>query len=318
MKNNKENQPCMVSIVCDVYNHEPYLRDCLEGFVKQVVDFPYEIIIHDDCSTDKSAEIIKEYVAKYPHLFKPFYQKVNQYSQGVSIWGALQFPRAEGKYIAICEGDDYWTDSHKLQKQIEILEADSSLMCCCTDQSIVDKHGNILKEKNGNVVVGSKQGRYNLRDFFRDQHQYPTLSMVFRNTNMGEVLKKFAHTRNKFLGDWTLWIILLCYGDMYYLDVVTCAYRINPTSITHTVNRVERAKASREICRRVADILPEEYSDIAADLRKTNWVWISLIFAYKAEKRYFGMLGSFIMAAILCPKSLWRTIKGALTKRKNK
>ena len=60
MKNNKENQPCMVSIVCDVYNHEPYLRDCLEGFVKQVVDFPYEIIIHDDCSTDKSAEIIKD------------------------------------------------------------------------------------------------------------------------------------------------------------------------------------------------------------------------------------------------------------------
>ena len=100
---------------------------------------------------------------------------------------------------------------------------------------------------------------------------------------------------------------------MYYLNEVTCAYRINPTSVTHTVNRVARAKASREICNKVADILPEEYKDIADDLRNTDWVWVSLIFAYKAEKRYFAMIGALFMACIICPDSLWRTWK----KRKN-
>ena len=296
-----------VSIVCDVYNHEPYLRQCLDGFVMQRTNFPFEILIHDDASTDKSADIIKEYVAKYPHLFKPIYQKVNQYSQGVSIWEKFQFPRTNGKYIAICEGDDYWTDPYKLQKQIDILEADETLMVCCTDCSVVDNHSHIIKKKRGGVVKDDKTGQYNLRDFFRDNHQYPTLSVVFRNEYMEDAMKKFSHTRNKYLGDWTLWIILLCYGDMYYLDEVTCAYRMNPTSVTHTVNRVARAKASRDICFKVAYILPDEYKDIAADLRNTDWVWISLIYAYKAERRYLGMLGAIFMSMIKCPDTLWQT-----------
>ena len=103
---------------------------------------------------------------------------------------------------------------------------------------------------------------------------------------------------------------------MYYLNEVTCAYRINPTSVTHTVGRVDRAKASRIICNKVADILPMEYADIAADLRDTSWVWISLIYAYKAEKRYLGMVWSLIMASIICPKSLWQSLLNKYKKNK--
>lgn len=311
----------LVAIRCLVYNHEPYLRDCLDSFVMQKTNFHYVAIIHDDASTDNSAVIIREYAEKYPNIIIPIYEKVNQYSKfDGSLWKIMNdaIDNSGAKYIAECEGDDYWTDEYKLQKQVDILEADASLMFCCTDCSVVDNHSKLLLEKRGGVVKNDIQGRYNLRDFFRDNHQYPPLSVVYRNTYTNEIREKHLHTVNAFLGDWTLWIILLCYGDMYYFDEVTCAYRINPTSVTHTVNRVARAKASRDICRKVADILPEEYSDIAADLRKTNWVWISLIFAYKAEKRYFGMLGSFIMAAILCPKSLWKTIRESLYKRKNK
>lgn len=303
------NEDVLVSIICEVYNHEPYLRECLEGFVMQQTNFLYEILIHDDASTDGSVAIIREYEQKYPHLFKPIYQKENQYSKGVSIWRDIQIPRAQGKYIAICEGDDYWTDPLKLQKQVDILEADETLMACCTDCSVVDNHSALLKEKRGGVVKGDMQGRYNLRDFFRDNHQYPTLSVVYRRAHTREVQQKHAHTINAFLGDWTLWICLLIYGDMYFLDEVTCAYRINPTSVTHTVNRVARAKASRDICAKVADILPDEYADIAKDLRHTDWVWISLIFAYRAEKKYLHMLGAAFMALIKCPRSLWKTWK---------
>ena len=123
MYNKLINEVPLVSINCLVYNHEPYLRDCFEGFVIQKTDFPFEILVHDDASTDKSALIISEYTEKYPSLFLPIYQKENQYSKGVKVSDTFQYPRAKGKYIALCEGDDYWTDPMKLQKQVDFLEA---------------------------------------------------------------------------------------------------------------------------------------------------------------------------------------------------
>lgn len=309
---NQNEKPILVAIHCLVYNHEPYLRDCFEGFVMQKTNFRFVAIVHDDCSKDGSAAIIREYAEKYPDIFRPIFETENQYSKHD---GSLQrimsaaIDATGAKYIAMCEGDDYWTDPYKLQKQVDILEADGTLMGCCTSCSVVNKEGKLIYARvQEHVVKDNKQGRYNLRDFFRDNHQYPTLSMVYRNTHREEIRAKRAHTANAFMGDWTLWICLLIYGDMYYLDEVTCAYRINPTSVTHTVNRVARAKASREICIKVADILPDEYADIAADLRNTDWVWVTLIFAYKAEKHYFGMMGALIMSMIKCPKSLWRTL----------
>ncbi len=296
----------LVSICCITYNHEHYIKDALDGFIMQKTNFSFEIVISDDCSKDNTREIISAYRAKYPDLIRDVSPDKNLGSSANFIYVQQC---AQGKYIAICEGDDYWTAPYKLQKQVDILEADETLMACCTDCSVVDKKNNILQERRGNVVKNDIEGRYNLRDFFRDNHQYPTLTMLYRNVEKEAIAAKYAHSQNKFIGDWTLWIILLIFGDIYYLNEVTSAYRINPTSVTHTVNRVARAKATIEICQKVADILPEEYADVAADLRDTRWVWISLIFAYKAEKRYIEMLGSIFMASVLCPKSLWRTIK---------
>ena len=315
------NKP-LVAIHCLVYNHEPYLRDCLNGFVSQQTDFPFVAIVHDDASTDNSATVIREYAEKYPDIIKPIYEKENQWRKpDGSLMRIMNnaIDATGAKYIAICEGDDYWTDPYKLQKQIDILEADESLMACVTNSCKVDQNGNLIEQKKENVVQGNIQGKYDIYDFFKEpQHQYPTATVVYRIRNIDEIRKKFRHTENPFLGDWTLWIILHSYGAFYYLDEVTAAYRVNPTSLTHTVNRVARAKASKEICNHVADVLPERYSDIAAHLRKTNWVWVSLIFAYKAEKRYLEMIGSFMMATILCPGYLWKTIREALHKRRNK
>ena len=106
-----------VSIICLVYNHECFLRKCLNGFVNQNTNFNYEIIIHDDCSTDSSKAIIEEYVAKYPNLFIPLYEEENQYSQGHEFVQSKMESIARGKYLAYCEGDDYWCDNNKLQIQ---------------------------------------------------------------------------------------------------------------------------------------------------------------------------------------------------------
>ena len=106
------------------------LEDCLRGFINQKVNFPFEVLIHDDASTDNSQEIIRKYEQEYPHIFKSILQVENQYSQGKKIWASIQFPRAQGKYIALCEGDDYWTDPNKLQKQVDFMEAHPDYSMC--------------------------------------------------------------------------------------------------------------------------------------------------------------------------------------------
>ena len=120
----------MVSVICLCYNHENYIKDALDGFVKQKTTFPFEVLIHDDASTDKSAEIIREYEAKYPDIIKPTYQTENQHSQGVKIVKTFLWPKIRGKYIAFCEGDDFWTDENKLQKQVDFLEANPDYTVC--------------------------------------------------------------------------------------------------------------------------------------------------------------------------------------------
>ena len=123
----------LVSICCLTYNHEAYLRDTLEGFLMQKVDFPIEILVNDDASTDGTRAILQEYAAKYPELIRPFYQDVNLYSQGKDLCLEVLYPAARGKYIALCEGDDYWTDPDKLQLQADFLESHPDYTACVHD-----------------------------------------------------------------------------------------------------------------------------------------------------------------------------------------
>jgi len=118
------SEPILVSIRCTVYNHAPYLRQCLEGFVKQKTNFKFEAFVHDDASTDGSADIILEYANKYPEIIKPYIEKENLYSKKNGSFIKVTYSPLflKGKYIALCEGDDYWTDPLKLQKQIGFME----------------------------------------------------------------------------------------------------------------------------------------------------------------------------------------------------
>ena len=138
-----EEKPLVV-IRSLVYNHEPYLRDCLEGFVMQQTSFPFVAVVHDDCSTDGSAAIIREYAEKSPHIIKPVYETENQFSKKD---GSLRRAISEAcgkygaKYYALCEGDDYWTDPRKLQKQVDFLEThpDYTMVCCNCEIHMPDK-----------------------------------------------------------------------------------------------------------------------------------------------------------------------------------
>ena len=301
----------LVSICCITYNHEHYIKDALDSFIAQNVSFTYEIIISDDCSKDNTRSILEAYKTKYPSLIRDVSPCQNMGSQANFIYVLEQ---ACGKYIAICEGDDFWTDSFKLQKQIDILEADKSLMACCTNSCLVDKDGNIIEERFSRPVVKeNKEGRYMLRDFFEQNHTYPTASMVFRRDHFDEVCEKYKITQNHYLGDWTLWISILCFGDIYYLDEVTSAYRINPTSVTHSKvdeRRLGLAKANFKILPAVASILPDDLQDIKDNLNhNTAWLWFKLANAYRHLHKYFHMAGCILICGIQNPKYLYSKLR---------
>ena len=136
----------IVSICCLTYNHAPFIRKALDGFLMQEPptsvskDEPwYEILIHDDASTDGTDAIIKEYAAKYPDRIFPLYEEINQYSHGgKGKMDLFNYNRVRGKYVAYCEGDDYWTDSQKLQKQVDFMESHSDYSICFHDFVVHD------------------------------------------------------------------------------------------------------------------------------------------------------------------------------------
>lgn len=136
-----EHSAPLVSIVCDTYNHAPYIRDALDGFLMQKTDFPFEIIVHDDASTDGTADIVREYEAARPGLFRCVYRAENMYSKDPKILEHYVFPLARGKYVAICEGDDFWTRPDKLQKQISYMESHPDCTLCVSAGELVDPSG---------------------------------------------------------------------------------------------------------------------------------------------------------------------------------
>jgi len=155
----QKNSSPFLSICCLTYNHAPYIRKCLDGFLMQKTDFEFEILIHDDASKDGTEEIIREFEAKYPEIIKPIYELENQWVKGRRGSSKFNFPRVRGKYIALCEGDDYWTDPLKLQKQVDFLEANEDYGLVHTD---LDEHNTVKntwirglwKHGNDNKVSG--------------------------------------------------------------------------------------------------------------------------------------------------------------------
>lgn len=137
-----KNDEIKVSVITLAYNHEQYIGECINGIVSQQTNFKFELLINDDASTDNTANIIREYVNLYLHIIKPIYQSENQYSKKIPIGKTYLYPLAKGKYIALCEGDDYWIDPLKLQKQVDFMEAHPDYTMCCTNAVIQTSEGN--------------------------------------------------------------------------------------------------------------------------------------------------------------------------------
>lgn len=211
----------MVSICCITFNQESYIRDALDGFVSQKTDFKYEVLIHDDASTDKTADIIREYQEKYPEMIKPILQTENQYSKGLTnVSGTWNFPRAKGKYIAMCEGDDYWTDENKLKRQVDYMEAHPD--CSMVFHSAkVEVQGTAVTES---MMRPYKKSRVVTPEEIIDKTSgYPTASLLFRTEMVKNLPDFYNHAP---IADIPLQLLAANMGYAYYMDEPMCVYRL--------------------------------------------------------------------------------------------
>lgn len=225
----KQEEPILVAIHCLVYNHEPYLRDCFEGFVKQKTNFRFVAIVHEDCSTDNSAAIVREYETKYPDIFRPIYEIENQWSKHD---GSLERIMNEAidttgaKYIAMCEGDDYWTDPYKLQKQVDYMEEHEEFSMCYTDYQTVDENGRIFDWPNHAKHVKVSFAGDNFRNLIKSNYII-TASTLFRTDII-------LNPSLSLSWDYSLFLNAALVGKLCYIPQKTACYRLQPNSVVHT------------------------------------------------------------------------------------
>jgi glycosyltransferase involved in cell wall biosynthesis len=224
----------LVSIDCITYNHERYLRRAIDGFLMQITSFPFEILIHDDASTDGTAAIIRDYEMKYPEILFPIYQKENQYSKGINVNATYQWPRARGKYIAFCEGDDYWIDPYKLQRQADFLQEYPEYGMITTDIELINESGEIINDNE--TVINQRLKRkpeINFYDLLNDfLVNTPT---VFANAHLIKIIGERIVDRNLwFMRDYGFWLQISQEYKIKLFYEKTAAYRIHSNGISQS------------------------------------------------------------------------------------
>lgn len=242
----------LVSIRCLVYNHEPYLRQCLDGFVMQKTTFPFEAIVHDDASTDGSAAIIREYAEKYPDIIKPIYETENQFSKhDGSMHRKIEAAvHPKSIYIALCEGDDYWTDPHKLQIQVDFLESHPDFSLTVHEYTEWDEKKKTYRPHQIRLLKDTKEDlTLTLDDYATGVFFTKTLTSVYRRAALQD--SKFSQYSSKF--DMTLFYALMTQGKCRLFNRVMGCYRIQPNSVTSSKNirkfRIDHKDGLYGICR---------------------------------------------------------------------
>lgn len=268
----------VVSILCATYNHEAYIKNAIEGFLLQETSFPFEVIIHEDVSTDTTADIVQSYFVKYPNIIKPIFQKENQYSKGASpLLNALA--HAQGDYIAICEGDDYWTDPLKLNIQFDYLVSHKNFSMHAHSVQIID-----------NTVSGFVYTPYtpalksinSFNDILRE-HFIPTLSLMIRRECIPNPMPSFIYkVRSR---DIALELMISSKGPCFFSDKKMGVYRHHDGGITKTPIHPLKERAMRyTLYKGLLDYLGKSYQRRIR--QKLAWIDLAAVAAIlSTEKR---------------------------------
>ncbi|WP_323751982.1 glycosyltransferase family 2 protein [Marinobacter sp.] len=229
----------LVSVVCHTYNHEHFIRDALNGFLMQETDFPFEIILNDDASQDGTSKIVQEYRKRYPRLVQATIHEENQFSKGISPRN-YSFPKVRGKYIALCEGDDYWISPKKIQEQVEGFGPDISIVfhdaLTSSDEYLLD---------NGYYAKGVEPLNGYTPNQMARGCKIPTASALF-------ISQPFQIDDHESVvnGDHLIWATLASFGSAKFLPKKYSVYRYHPGGIWSSrsvLDMVEPALRSKRV-----------------------------------------------------------------------
>lgn len=267
----------LVTIRCAVYNQERYIRQCLEGFVMQETSFCYEAIVHDDASTDETVVVIKEFANKYPHIIKPILETENQYSKQDGSLTRIFDKNTNGKYIAFCEGDDYWIDPSKLQKQVDFLESNPEYGMCYT------RSNRYVQEDNRYIPAFG--GPFTTFDDLLNGNCIPTLTVVARRDLINQYRTEIKPELKKWkMGDYPMWLWFAYNSKIGFIDEVTSVYRILKNSASHSPSadyRIGFALNSIDIQEYYSDLYNVEIND------RSTVEWRIKLYNYALSGNFF-------------------------------
>ncbi|MBA7699182.1 hypothetical protein ES703_107870 [subsurface metagenome] len=226
------NKP-LVSARTITYNHAPYISQCIEGVLMQKTNFPFEYIIAEDCSTDGTREIVFDYAKKYPNTIKVITSGKNV---GAHANAKRAFEACSGKYIAICEGDDYWTDPYKLQKQVDFLENNREYLLVHTNYVTVDERGerihsylNYMKK----LLTSEKKG-FITKSLIKQNH-IMTLTVLVNKEALFKLQDQILENCEGIgVIDYSLFLGISLLGKIHYDNRKTAAYRVLSDSASHS------------------------------------------------------------------------------------
>lgn len=263
----------LVSICCITYNHETYIRGAIEGFLMQKTDFPFEIIIHDDASTDATADVIREYEREHPDIIRPIYQTDNQHSKGEKV-ALFVFEAVKGKYIALCEGDDYWIDPLKLQKQVTEMEKHP--------ECYISFHPAIQKSVGGSRddrMLGSHSDMITVfptEDVILDGGAFMHTGSIMLNRSVIPRIESFFNfAKEAPVGDYYIQMLGAENGGALYLNDVMSVYRVRvPGSWSERIGKdpnlqISWLRSSITCCDKMDYFMSNKYSDLFDTLRKS-------------------------------------------------
>jgi len=226
-----------VSVFCITYNHEKYIETAVTSFLNQVTDFEYDIVIGDDASTDNTAQIIKRLMEEHPGKIKLVSNKQNL---GVFKNSLKTLTECRGKYVAVCEGDDYWIDMYKLQKQFDVLESSKTVSGVYHKAEIINENKQVVKQIPARGKTYSE-----LESFFSDFYQIPTCSVMFRNEFKKDSIYKYRNllTKSGYIWDFYLDVIIIERGKYIFLDEVMSIYRVTTNTSSFSSQKIEKIEA---------------------------------------------------------------------------
>lgn len=306
--NTEEISP-ILAIQCLTYNHGQYIQQCLEGFVMQKTDFPFIAIVHDDASTDNTPDIIRKYAEKYPHIIKPIYEKENQYSKrDGSIERIMNNAIPDSiKYVAICEGDDYWTDSNKLQKQVDFLENNPEHTLCFHNAKVIYESEELEQQQRlrfNNTFSNIENRDYSGIEIY-ENWIIPTASVVFKKEILNSDIYKTATKRGRFrYGDIILFLSCCHYGKIRGFKEIMSVYRRLESGMVFQDKVNDHTTALLQHHSEIPIIFGEKFK--SPSRRQKTYVYLS---AWINHKRFLYVIKAFFNYPSFFIKLLLKIIK---------